>query len=231
MTSSCTSSTSSKFFPARYFFRWTNKWKSLDYHKQQQFVCEFPLDVHLLRWEIVRRNARRIWRDFGSALSFQTRLTQTKPVLPLSNEHDSQVKDQGRRQCFHNKHKHFPIGLHVIYLYFPDTPHIWQMNNCTPLKIGIFTVDFLIQKLLVKHSNFSNDKFSEENISIIFIKRARVAHSVQWLDCELNNRRILGSCLVKDNICSCISTPSYAFMFWGKGKIVCLELISQNNLN
>ena len=34
---------------------------------------------------------------FGSALSFQTRLTQTKPVLPLSNEHGSQVKDQGRR--------------------------------------------------------------------------------------------------------------------------------------
>jgi len=43
-----------------------------------------------------------------SALPFQTRLTQTKPVLPLSNEHDSQVKDQGQRQCCHNKHKKFP---------------------------------------------------------------------------------------------------------------------------
>ena len=31
-----------------------------------------------------------------------------KPVLPLSNEHGSQVKDQGLRQCCHNKHKHFP---------------------------------------------------------------------------------------------------------------------------
>ena len=30
-------------------------------HKQQQFVFEFPLDVHLLRWEIVWRNAPRIW--------------------------------------------------------------------------------------------------------------------------------------------------------------------------
>jgi len=38
-----------------------------------------------LRWEIVWRNAPRFWRDFGSALLFQTRLTQTKPVLPLSN--------------------------------------------------------------------------------------------------------------------------------------------------
>jgi len=85
MTSSCTSSSSSNFFPTRCFFRWRNKWKSLGYSKQQQFVCEFPLDVHLLRWEIVWRNAPRIWRDFGSALSFQTRLTQTKPVLPPSN--------------------------------------------------------------------------------------------------------------------------------------------------
>jgi hypothetical protein len=48
------------------------------------------------------------WRDSGSALSFQTRLTQTKPVLPLANEHGSQVKDQGRRQGCHAKHKIFP---------------------------------------------------------------------------------------------------------------------------
>jgi len=108
MTSSCTSSSSSNFFPTRCFFRWRDKWKSRGYHKQQQFVCAFPLNVHLLRWEIVWRNAPRIWRDFGSALPFQTRLTQTKPVLPLSNEHGSQVNDQGRRQCCHNKHKTFP---------------------------------------------------------------------------------------------------------------------------
>ena len=92
------------------------------YHKQQLFVCEFPLYVHLFRWEIVWRKAPRIWRDFGSALPFQTRLNQTKPFLPLSNEHGSKVKDQGRRQCCHNRHKNFPIGLHVMYLYFPDTP-------------------------------------------------------------------------------------------------------------
>ena len=73
-----------------------------------QNVCEFPLDVHVLRWEIVWRNAPRIWRDFGSALPFQTRLTQIKSVLPLSNEHGSQVKDQVRRKCCYNKHKKFP---------------------------------------------------------------------------------------------------------------------------
>ena len=54
------------------------------------------------------RNAPRIWRHFGSALPFQTRLTQTKPVLPLSKDHGSKVKNQGRRQCCHNKDKKFP---------------------------------------------------------------------------------------------------------------------------
>jgi hypothetical protein len=60
---------------------------------QRYLQINFFLCVHILRWEIVWRNAPRIWRDFGSALQFQTRLTQTKPVLPLSNEHGSQVKD------------------------------------------------------------------------------------------------------------------------------------------
>jgi hypothetical protein len=49
---------------------------------------------------------------------------------PLSNEHGSQVKDQGRRQCCHNKHKNFPIGLHVMYLYFPDKPR--KNKECSP---------------------------------------------------------------------------------------------------
>jgi hypothetical protein len=34
--------------------------------------------------------------------------SHSKPVLPLSNEEGSQVKDQGRRQCCHNKHKKLP---------------------------------------------------------------------------------------------------------------------------
>jgi hypothetical protein len=75
--------------------------------------------------DVMQRNATRIWRDFGSALPIQTLLTQTKPVLPLSNEHGSQVKDQGRRQCCHNKQKKFPyrptrdvslLSGHVSYI-------------------------------------------------------------------------------------------------------------------
>jgi hypothetical protein len=49
-----------------------------------------------------------IWQDFGSVLPFQTCLTQTKPVLPLSNKQGSQVNDQGQGQCCHNKHKKSP---------------------------------------------------------------------------------------------------------------------------
>jgi len=41
----------------------------------------------------------------GAAIS---NTSHSKPVLPLPNEHGSQVKDQGRRQCCHNKHKKFP---------------------------------------------------------------------------------------------------------------------------
>ena len=78
----------------------------------------------ILRWEILWRNAPRILRNFGSALPFQTRLTQTKPVLPMSKEHGSQVKDQGRRQCSHNKHKKFLyLPTHDVSL-LSETAHI-----------------------------------------------------------------------------------------------------------
>ena len=55
----------------------------------------------------------------GTAISNMSH--SNKAGLPLSKEHGSQVKDQGRWQCCHNKLK---IGLHVMYLYFPDTSRI-----------------------------------------------------------------------------------------------------------
>jgi len=42
----------------------------------------------------------------GAAISNTSH--SNKPVLPLSNEHSSQVKHQGWRQCCYNKHKKFP---------------------------------------------------------------------------------------------------------------------------
>jgi hypothetical protein len=104
------------------------------FHLQSQWIPETNLlpvrsvwrtSAWKLHWEIVWRNAPRIWRDFESALPFQTHLTQTKPVLPLSNKHSSQVKDQVRRQCYHNQHKKFPywptrdeslLSGHTLYL-------------------------------------------------------------------------------------------------------------------
>jgi len=87
------------------------------YHLQSQWSPETHQIPVRSAWEtsarnpsvsFLWRNAPRIWRDFRSALPFQTRLTQTKPVIPLPNEHGSQVKNQGQRQCCHNKHKKFP---------------------------------------------------------------------------------------------------------------------------
>jgi hypothetical protein len=86
------------------------------------------------------RNAPRIWRDFGSALPFQTRLTQTKPALPLSNEQVSPVNDQSRRQCCQNQHKNFPyrptrdvslLSVHASYIYYLQ--HIPDVKFHTPL--------------------------------------------------------------------------------------------------
>jgi len=122
MTSSCTSSSSSNFQGCG---------ENPTFHPQLQWSPETHLLPVRSAWETLARNpsvsfvwwnAPRIWRDFGSALPFQTRLIQTKPVLSLSNEHGLQVKDHGRRQCCHNTHKNFLIGLHVMYLNFPDTP-------------------------------------------------------------------------------------------------------------
>jgi len=108
MPSSCTSSSSLNFQGCgqKPLFNLQSQWSP---------------ETHLLpvrsAWEtsarnpsisFVWRNAPRISRDFESALPFQTRLTQTKPVIPLSNEHGSQVKDEGRWQRCHNKHNKFP---------------------------------------------------------------------------------------------------------------------------
>jgi hypothetical protein len=142
-----------ELFPSETFLHFVTfcRFITLPY-KQQKYVCEFPLDVHLLRWEIVWRNAPSIWRDFGSELPLQTRLTQTKPVLPLSKEHGSQVKGQGRRKCCHNKHKKYPIGLHVMYLYFPDT-HRTSVNQ-TATQDSIIMCIRVYSTLLLSSADF-----------------------------------------------------------------------------
>jgi hypothetical protein len=101
-----------------YLFQFSTCFEQPRAHHQENQLYQYnlwylSLCVSCAGWKVpfrppIQSPARR---DFGSALPFQTRLTQTKPVLPLSNEHGSQVKDQGRRQCCHNKHKKFPYRL------------------------------------------------------------------------------------------------------------------------
>jgi len=83
------------------------------------------VDVHYLRWEIVWRNAPRIWRNFGSALPFQTRLTQKNRFYhcQTSTAHRKRIKVDGSVAII--SIKNLPMDLHVMYLHFPDTPHIY----------------------------------------------------------------------------------------------------------
>jgi hypothetical protein len=60
-----------------------------------------------LRDRMTERTSHLAGLWIGAAIS-NTSHTKTKPVLSLTNEHGSQVKDQGGRQCCHNKHKKFP---------------------------------------------------------------------------------------------------------------------------
>ena len=67
------------------------------------------------RWTVtfcVEKSCDGMHLAFGSTLDcwchFKHVSLKKKPVLLLSNEHGWEVKDQGRRQCCHNKHKKFP---------------------------------------------------------------------------------------------------------------------------
>ena len=63
----------------------------------------------------------------GAAVSNRS---HSKPVLPLSNEHGSQVKDQGRWQCCHNKHKKFPYRpTRDVSLLFGHALYKLEKNN------------------------------------------------------------------------------------------------------
>ena len=68
---------------------------------------------------MTERTSHLMGTSIGDAIS---NTSQTKPVLPMSQEHGSQVKDQGRWQCCHNEHKKF--SYRPTYLYFLEKPHI-----------------------------------------------------------------------------------------------------------
>jgi len=149
-------------------------------HNGVQKLISF-LRVHFLHRENVWRNATCIWQDFGSALPFQTCLTQTKPVLPLPNEHGSQVKDQAWQQCCHNKHKKFSYRptrdvsllsghtLYIISLYMVWGSNGSEYSDCTFLAV---TPCSLIKGYWC----------SEECTAFIFRVTVRVHGAIQWAE-------------------------------------------------
>jgi len=97
-------------------------------------MVDGPTSPSALKNRMTERTSDLAGLWIGAAIS-NTSHSKKKPVVPLSNEHSSQVKDQDRRHCCHNKHKNFPIGLHVMYLYFSDKPRI----NWVTLTVGMAT--------------------------------------------------------------------------------------------
>ena len=59
-----------------------------------------------LRSRMTECNSHLAGLLIGAAISNTAH--SNKSLLPLSNEHGSQIKDQGRRHYCHNKHKKFP---------------------------------------------------------------------------------------------------------------------------
>jgi len=55
--------------------------------------------------------------------------TQKKQVLPLSKEHGSKLRIKVNGSVAIIRIKKFPIGLHMMYLYFPDTPRIRRKHT------------------------------------------------------------------------------------------------------
>ena len=88
-------------------------------------------------WSIPQKNSsfskaqHELPENVGTALPFQTRLTRTKPVLPLSHEHGSKVKDQGRRQCCHNRHTKFPYwSTHGVFTFLTHASYVRKNYGC-----------------------------------------------------------------------------------------------------
>jgi hypothetical protein len=135
-----------------------------------------------MRGAFCRRVAPRIWRDFGSALPVKTRLTQTKPVLPLPKEHGSQAKDQGRRQCCHTEDKKFPyrptrdvstLSGHASYWQLQPHPHSWR--NTQPLFLNFLCTcpSFTHQTLPTQDEATETKKWT-----VFFNRRSIVSKSV-----------------------------------------------------
>jgi hypothetical protein len=72
---------------------------------QSPTICEVLLHL-TFGGTLDRRTSHLAGRWIGTAISNTSH--SNKPVLPLPDEHGSQVKDKGLQQCCHIKHKKYP---------------------------------------------------------------------------------------------------------------------------
>jgi hypothetical protein len=99
------------------------------FHLQSQRSPETRRSPFALRNRMTIRTSHLAGLWIGAAISNRS---HSKPVLPLSKEHGSQVKDQSWWQCCHNKHKQFPYRpTRDVYLLSWHASYIIKVSPLT----------------------------------------------------------------------------------------------------
>jgi len=124
MTFSCTSSSSSTFFPARCFFRWRNKWKSLGAMSSNNLFVNFRWT-----WNFALRNHMTKRISYLAGLWIGGAISKTSFSYKPGSTTVKRARITGKGSRFDGSVaiisiNNFPIGLHEMYLYFADTPRI-----------------------------------------------------------------------------------------------------------
>jgi hypothetical protein len=132
--------------------------------------------------------------------------SHSKSVLPLSNEHGAQVMGQGRRQCYHNKHKYFSY---------------WPTRDVSLLS-GLFSCYFCV-------CTFRCVAFWQWPVSLVtYFGHTELHASSQWEASRFKKILCFSKCSIKTNLCwfywSCLRLNAKSAFDW---VLLILTLISQ----
>ena len=116
---------------------WTTSWLLLAPHHRRRTFSQRAVSLgdildHILPIRNLTINSNNLFVNFRWTFTFCVEKSYDGTHLAFGGtldrcchfKHGSQVKDQGRRQCCHNKHKKFPYRPTRDYPYFPDTPRL-----------------------------------------------------------------------------------------------------------